>query len=126
MMARQFHQMSLAQVVDVPPAPVEPPKKPKKDKDVIKKAKRTSVPPAAAVVAGPSTVPQVEMPLFNNKEEWEHWMITGEAPAAVVDQVVVVPEAPPKPPKVKPKTKKVSSIAAWMAGAQPPKKEDET
>jgi hypothetical protein len=124
-MAQQFAQMSLNQVVDVPPpALVEQPKKTEEKKD-IKKAKRNSVPAAAAVVAGPSTIPQSEMPAFNTREEWEHWMATGEPPAVVVDPVVVVPEAPPKPPKAKSKPKKISGIAAWMAGAQPPKKDDE-
>jgi hypothetical protein len=123
-MAQQFAQMSLNQVVDVPsPALVEQLKKTKEKKD-FKKAKRNSVPAAAAVVAGPSTIPQGEMSAFNTREEWEHWRATGEPPSVVVDPVVVVPEAPPKPPK---KPKKISGIAAWMAGApvKPAKKDDE-
>jgi hypothetical protein len=104
--AQQFAQMGAGQSINALSA-LKPP--------MCKKAKRSSVSPAAAVVAGPSTIPQGEMPAFSTREEWEHWMATGEGPAAaVVDQVVVVPEAPPKPPK---KPKKISGIAAWMAGA---------
>jgi hypothetical protein len=66
--------------------------RPKKHRDG-KKAKRISVLPAAPVVAGPSTVP--EMLTLNTQEEWEHWKATA------------------KPPKMK----KISGIAAWMASA---------
>ena len=119
MMAQHFAQMGTGHVVNVDPATVEVPKKVKKDS---KKAKRISVPPAATVVAGPSTAQATEMPAFDTREQYEHWVATGEAPAVVVDPIVVV-EAP-KPPKQK---KKVSSIAAWMAGApvKPAKKDDE-
>jgi hypothetical protein len=71
------------------------------------------------VVTSPSTVPLTEMPAFDTREEWEHWVATREAPAVVLDPVIVVPEAVLKRPK---KPKKVSSIAAWMAGAPPAKK----
>jgi hypothetical protein len=119
LMARQFAQMGAGQVVAA-----EPLKKAKKDKD-RKKAKRISVPPPPALVAGPSTAlaPLPEMPLFNTREEYEHWVTTGEPPATFVDPAVVVADVP----KPKKKMKKISAIAAWMGGApatKPKKKRD--
>lgn len=64
-----------------------------------KKAKRNSARPAAAVVAGPSMVSE-QFPAFNTREGYEHWVADG-----------LFVEAP------KPRREKVSSIAAWMAGA---------
>jgi hypothetical protein len=109
LMARQFAQMGAGQVVAA-----EPLKKAKKAKD-RKKAKRISVSPTPALVAGPSTAlaPLPEMPLFNTREEYEHWVTTGEPPATFVDPAVVVADAP----KRKQKMKKIPAIAAWMGGA---------
>ena len=88
-------------------------KKPKKDG---KKAKRISVisaPPAPPPIVGPSEAP--EMPVFNTREEYEHWLVTGEPLAIVVDPTVGL--IAPKPPKPR---KKVSGVAAWMASAPAP------
>jgi hypothetical protein len=63
------------------------------------------------------------MPLFNTREEYEHWVTTGEPPATFVDPAVVVADAP----KPKQRMKKISVIAAWMGGApatKPVKKRD--
>jgi hypothetical protein len=118
-MAQQFAQMGAGQVDNVPL------KKAKKDKD-CKKAKRISVSPPPALVAGPSTAlaPLPEMPLFNTREEYEHWLTTGEPPATVEDPVVEAPKrkerisVPPDPgmaagPSTVPEMPKFNTREEW-------------
>jgi hypothetical protein len=116
-MAQQLAQMAAGQVVSV--EAVEPAKKPKKDG---KKTKRNSIPPAPPappVVSGPSTAPPVETLQFNSREEYDLYLATGQLPPMIMDPVS-------KLPKPKPKPKRVSGIAAWMAGApvKPARKDD--
>ena len=66
-----------------------------------KKAKRIPVPSTGAVVAGPSTIPE-QIPASNTQKKYKHWVAAAET--------------------AKPRRKKVSSIAAWMAGAPAPVK----
>lgn len=120
-MAQQFANMAAGHVVNVEPAPEV--KKSKKDGG--KKAKRLStpsVPPPPPAVAGPSAPPPVEQLVFNSQEEYGRYLATGQLPP------MVVMDPPPEPTKPsKPKGKKISGIAAWMAGApvKPAKKDDE-
>jgi hypothetical protein len=99
-MAQQFAQMGTGQVVNVEPVKV---KKPKKDR---KKANRLSTPsaPPPPIVVGPSATPPVKSLQFNSREEYDLYLTTGQLPNS-------------DSPKPKPRIKKVSSIAAWMAGA---------
>jgi hypothetical protein len=77
-------QSGAGQVVNVEPA--ELPKEP--NKDAANKSKRISVPPAAPLVAGPSTAP--EMPASNTREEYKHPLATREPPAVFGVPVDVV------------------------------------
>jgi hypothetical protein len=117
-MAQQFAQMAANQAVNVEPVEV---KKSKKDGKKAKRLSTPSAPPPPPMAAGPPAPPPVETLQFNSREEYDHYLATGQLPPMVMMDPV------PDPPKTTKPKKKISGIAAWMAGApvKPAKKDDE-